>query len=69
MQRRNLSLSASIAFCLAIGLIFVASSNADNTSKKVAAKKVTFSKDVAPIFSLKIAPSVTGRARARRFRY
>ena len=50
MKRRNLSLSASIAFCLAIGLIFVASSNADNTSKKVAAKKVTFSKDVAPIF-------------------
>jgi hypothetical protein len=50
MKRRNLSLSASIALCLAIGLIFVASSDADNTSKNVAAKKVTFSKDVAPIF-------------------
>src|SRR5499433_766818 len=50
MKRRNLSLSLSLALCLAIGLIFVASGNADNTSKKVAAKNVTFSKDVAPIF-------------------
>src|SRR5499433_963014 len=50
MKRRNLSLSLSLALCLAIGLIFVASGNADNTSKKVAAKNVTFNKDVAPIF-------------------
>src|SRR5262244_2695064 len=50
MKRRNLSLSLSLALCLAIGLIFVASGNADNTSKKIAAKSVTFNKEVAPIF-------------------
>ncbi|HEU0173551.1 MAG TPA: DUF3471 domain-containing protein [Blastocatellia bacterium] len=53
MQRRrhlSLSLSLSLTFYLAIGLIFIAGGAADNTSKKSAAKNVTFSKDVAPIF-------------------
>src|SRR5262245_37273771 len=50
MRRRYFSLSLSLTFCLAIGLIFIASGNADNTSKKGAAKNVTFSKDIAPIF-------------------
>jgi hypothetical protein len=49
-RRRPLSLSIAITLCLAVGLIFIASSSADNTSKKSAAKNVTFSKDVAPIF-------------------
>jgi hypothetical protein len=49
-RRRQLSLSIAISLCLAVGLIFIASGSADNTSKKSAAKNVTFSKDVAPIF-------------------
>jgi len=49
-RRRHLSLSLSLTFCLAVGLIFIASGSADNTSKKSAAKNVTFSKDIAPIF-------------------
>src|SRR5262245_41126157 len=59
MKRRNLSLSASIMLFLAIGMIFVASGNADNTSNKVAAKNVSFSKDVAPV-------SFTNRAESHR---
>jgi mono/diheme cytochrome c family protein len=48
--RRHVSLSLSLALCLAIGLIFIASGSADNARKKGAAKSATFSKDVAPIF-------------------
>src|SRR5215510_3488108 len=50
MRRRYFSLSLSLTLCLGIGLIFITSGNADNTSKKGAAKSVTFSKDIAPIF-------------------
>ena len=49
-RRRSFSLSIAITLCLAAGLIFIASGNADNTSKKSAARTVTFSKEVAPIF-------------------
>ena len=49
-RRRHLSLSLSLILCLAVGLIFIVSGSADNSSKKVAAKNITFSKDVAPIF-------------------
>src|SRR5215468_10758151 len=49
-RRRHLSLSLSLILCLAVGLIFIVSGSADNSSKKVTAKNVTFSKDVAPIF-------------------
>jgi mono/diheme cytochrome c family protein len=50
MRSRYFSLSLSLTFCLALGLIFITSGAADNTSKKGAAKNVTFSKDIAPIF-------------------
>jgi mono/diheme cytochrome c family protein len=49
-RRRPASLSIAITLCLAVGLIFIASGSADNTSKKSAAKNATFSKDIAPIF-------------------
>jgi hypothetical protein len=49
-RRRQFSLSIAISLCLAVGLIFIASGSADNTSKKSVAKNLTFSKDVAPIF-------------------
>ncbi|MGH9751418.1 MAG: DUF3471 domain-containing protein [Blastocatellia bacterium] len=49
-RRRYFSLSLSLTLCLAIGLIFIAGGNADNTSKTGATKNVTFSKDIAPIF-------------------
>ncbi|MBO0725383.1 MAG: DUF3471 domain-containing protein [Blastocatellia bacterium] len=49
-RRRHLSLSLSLILCLAVGLIFIVGGSADNSSKKVAAKNVTFSKDIAPIF-------------------
>ncbi len=48
--RRSFSRIAAFFLCLAAGLIFIASGSADNTSKKGAARNVTFSKDVAPIF-------------------
>ena len=48
-RRRTLSLSIAITLCIAVGLMFIASGSANNTSKKSAAKNVTFSKDVAPI--------------------
>src|SRR5262249_52877982 len=47
---RSFSLSLAIIFCLAIGLIFIASGSADNTSKNGARSSITFSKDIAPIF-------------------
>jgi len=49
-RRRSFSLSVAVTLCLAIGLIFIATGNADNTSKKGARSPVTFSKEVAPIF-------------------
>jgi hypothetical protein len=48
--KRSYSLAIAITFCLAIGLIFISSGAADNTSKKSATRNVTFSKEVAPIF-------------------
>jgi len=49
-RRRSFSLGIAATLCLTIGLIFIATGNADNTSKKGARSSVTFSKDVAPIF-------------------
>ncbi len=50
MKRRNLSLSLSVIFCLAVGLTFVAGGGASSDHKKGAVRSVTFNKDVAPIF-------------------
>lgn len=49
-QRRSFSRIAAFIPCLAAGLIFTVSGSVDNTSQKSAARNVTFSKDVAPIF-------------------
>ena len=49
-RRRYFSLSIAITLCLAVSLIFIASGSADDNPKKSAAKSVTFSKDIAPIF-------------------
>ena len=47
--KRISSFIAAITLSLAVGLAFIATTKADNTNKK-AAKNVTFTKDVAPIF-------------------
>ncbi len=49
-RRRYFSLGIVVAICMAIGLSFIASGNADNTTKKSGSKSVTFNKEVAPIF-------------------
>jgi Domain of unknown function (DUF3471) len=49
-RRRPVSLSIAITLCLIVGLLFITSGSADNTSKKSSAKNVTFNKDIAPIF-------------------
>jgi mono/diheme cytochrome c family protein len=48
--KRSFSLTVAITFCLAAGLTFIAASSANNNPNKKAAKNVTFTKDVAPIF-------------------
>jgi len=48
--KRSFSLTIAITFCLAAGLTFIVAGSANNNSNKKAAKNVTFTKDVAPIF-------------------
>lgn len=48
MPRRSLSLTIAAAICLTVGLLLTSNSSAVNKS---AAKGVTFSKDIAPIFN------------------
>ncbi|MGH9802230.1 MAG: c-type cytochrome, partial [Blastocatellia bacterium] len=48
--KRISSFVVAIALSLVVGLAFIATTKADNTKTKSAAKNVTFNKDVAPIF-------------------
>ena len=50
--KRTYSITAGLVLCLAVCLAFIGTSSADSSGrgKKEAAKDVTFSKDVAPIF-------------------
>lgn len=52
MPRRSLSLTIAAAICLTVGLLLTSNSSAVNKS---AAKGVTFSKDIAPIFNTNCA--------------
>ncbi|HEX9004616.1 MAG TPA: cytochrome c, partial [Blastocatellia bacterium] len=47
---RNYSFIAAVTICLVAGLAFIATTSANNNKIKNAAKNVTFTKDVAPIF-------------------
>jgi mono/diheme cytochrome c family protein len=53
--RRSYSFAVSVVCALFLGLALLASTSANNSTKKSSGKAVTFSKDVAPIFNKQCA--------------